>query len=52
MVGNGEMFQTAFSHKVLKEGLTYDQRVEIAIEVLNEFGIYGKQREEWLDAIP
>jgi hypothetical protein len=50
--GMGEAFQHAFTHRVVNNhSLTPQQRIEAAISVLDEFGIQGELRQNWLEHV-
>ena len=50
--GQGQAFQNAFTQRVVNnEGLTAEEKRAEAIRVLEEYGIEGEMRQQWLDAI-
>ena len=51
VVDSSELMQAAFSRRVLKEGLSQEQRLEEAEAVLKEFGVIGENREAWLEGL-
>jgi len=49
--GTGEAFQNAFSARVLRMGLSDEERRNEAVVVLDEYGITGKVRDDWLESV-
>ena len=48
---SGELMQAAFVSRALKDGLTPAQRRAEAEKVLNEFGVIGEKRQDWLQSL-
>jgi hypothetical protein len=50
-LGRTQAFQSAFSSVATKSGLSDDERRKEAVIVLDEYGITGKVRDEWLASL-